>query len=136
MLEQETVSGCGISWAICKSAPRSSHITTPAPHHSVLKAHYNLQHQHRLSQRVDFTISNDSVPRLLTFLHPCTSCAVGSSAKYQYKQANNIYKAKIKNRIKGTLCAGACMGQKIRNIPEFTTQHINSPSKNSKRVAP
>ena len=32
---QETVSGSGISWAICKSAPRSRQITTPAPHHSV-----------------------------------------------------------------------------------------------------
>ena len=30
----ETVSGSGISWAICKSAPRSRQITTPAPHHS------------------------------------------------------------------------------------------------------
>jgi len=35
LLEQETVSGSGISWAICKSAPRSRQITTPAPHHSV-----------------------------------------------------------------------------------------------------
>jgi len=26
------VSGSGISWAICKSAPRSRQITTPAPH--------------------------------------------------------------------------------------------------------
>jgi len=34
-LKQETMSGSGISWAICKSAPRSSQITTPAPHHSV-----------------------------------------------------------------------------------------------------
>ena len=34
-VEQETVSGSGISWAICKSAPRSRQITTPAPHHSV-----------------------------------------------------------------------------------------------------
>jgi len=33
--EQETVSGSGISWAICKSAPRSRQITTPAHHHSV-----------------------------------------------------------------------------------------------------
>jgi len=31
LLKQETVSGSGISWAICKSAPRSWHITTPAP---------------------------------------------------------------------------------------------------------
>jgi len=29
------VSGSGISWAICKSAPRPGQITTPAPHHSV-----------------------------------------------------------------------------------------------------
>ena len=27
--------GSGISWAICKSAPCSRQITTPAPHHSV-----------------------------------------------------------------------------------------------------
>ena len=35
LLKQETASGSGISWAICKSAPRSRQITTPAPHHSV-----------------------------------------------------------------------------------------------------
>jgi len=34
-MKQETVSGIGISWAICKSAPHSRQITTPAPHHSV-----------------------------------------------------------------------------------------------------
>ena len=35
LLTQETVSGSGISWAICKSAPCSRQITTLAPHHSV-----------------------------------------------------------------------------------------------------
>jgi len=35
LLKQKTVSGSGISWAICKSAPRSRQITTAAPHHSV-----------------------------------------------------------------------------------------------------
>ena len=35
LLKQETVTGSGISWAICKSAPRSWQITMPAPHHSV-----------------------------------------------------------------------------------------------------
>ena len=35
LLKQETVSGSGISWDICKSAPHSRQITTPAPHHSV-----------------------------------------------------------------------------------------------------
>ena len=35
LLKQEIVSGSGISWAMCKSAPRSRQITMPAPHHSV-----------------------------------------------------------------------------------------------------
>jgi len=30
------VSGSGITWAICKSAPHSRQITTPAPHRSVI----------------------------------------------------------------------------------------------------
>jgi len=35
LLKQETMSGSGISWAICKSAPCPRQITTPVPHHSV-----------------------------------------------------------------------------------------------------
>jgi len=35
LLEQEIMSGSGISWAICKSAPRFRQITMPALHHSV-----------------------------------------------------------------------------------------------------
>ena len=35
LLRQETGSGRGISWAICKSAPCSRQTTMPAPHHSV-----------------------------------------------------------------------------------------------------
>ena len=35
LLKQETVSGSGISWAICKSAPSFRQITMPTPHHSV-----------------------------------------------------------------------------------------------------
>ena len=43
-LKQETVSGSGISWAICKSAPRFRQIT-PAPHQSVfLQAGYPACH--------------------------------------------------------------------------------------------
>ena len=34
LLKQDTVSGSGISSAVCKSAPRSRQIATPAPHHS------------------------------------------------------------------------------------------------------
>ena len=35
LLKQETVSGSGIIWTICKSAPSSRLITMPAPRHSV-----------------------------------------------------------------------------------------------------
>ena len=35
LLKQETVCDSGISWAICRSAPRSRQITTTAPHNSV-----------------------------------------------------------------------------------------------------
>ena len=35
LLKLETVSGSGISWTICKSAPRSRQITMPAPQRSV-----------------------------------------------------------------------------------------------------
>ena len=35
LMQQETVSGSGISWAICISASRYRQITMPAPHHSV-----------------------------------------------------------------------------------------------------
>ena len=36
LLKQETLSGSGISWAICKCATCSRQTTTPEPHHSVL----------------------------------------------------------------------------------------------------
>ena len=35
LLKQMTVSGSGIRWAVCKSAPRSRQTTTPTHHHSV-----------------------------------------------------------------------------------------------------
>jgi len=35
LLNQETVSGSGITWAIFKSALRSRQMTMPAPHHTV-----------------------------------------------------------------------------------------------------
>jgi len=36
LLEQETVSGSGISWAIHKSAPHLRQITMPAPQHKLV----------------------------------------------------------------------------------------------------
>ena len=35
LLKEDTVSGSGITWAVCKSAPRCRQITMPAPHRSV-----------------------------------------------------------------------------------------------------
>jgi len=35
LLEQEIVSGSGISWDKCRSEPHPRHITTPTSHHSV-----------------------------------------------------------------------------------------------------
>ena len=57
LLKQETVNGSGISWAICKSAPSSRQITTPAPHHSVFTGRMpflppNQQHQSTEGQQV------------------------------------------------------------------------------------
>jgi len=34
LLVQEMVSGSGVSWAICRSAPRPRQITMPESHHS------------------------------------------------------------------------------------------------------
>ena len=42
LMKLASVSSSGISWAICKSAPRSRQITTPAPHHSVFYRPYAL----------------------------------------------------------------------------------------------
>jgi len=42
LLKQKTVSGSGIRWAICKSAPRSRQITMLAPHRSVFYRPYAL----------------------------------------------------------------------------------------------
>jgi len=49
LLKQRTVSGNGISWAICKFAPCSRQITTPAPHHSVFYRPPNQVNQQRQS---------------------------------------------------------------------------------------
>jgi len=69
-LEQEIVSGSGISWALCKSAPRSRQITTPAPHYSVF---YLL------------------ITYLLSFLQAgCPSCRPTNSVKALKATSGNI----------------------------------------------
>jgi len=54
LLEQKTVSGNGISWAICKSAPCPRQVTMPAPYHWVFTGRMpflppNQQHQNTQS---------------------------------------------------------------------------------------
>ena len=59
------MSGNGISWATCKSAPRSRQITTPAPHHSVFftgRIPFLPPNQQR--QRTEGT-GNKSVPQIV-----------------------------------------------------------------------
>ena len=71
--KQETVSGSGISWAICQSAPCSRQITMPTPHHSVFTGRMpflppNQQRQstegtNLLLQLTQYTTQTISAPR-------------------------------------------------------------------------
>ena len=80
LLKQETVSGSGISCAICMSAPRCRQITMPATHHSVftgqvlfLQANWYHGHaapvtrsaQSRLGQLLTLALGNVIVTRIL-----------------------------------------------------------------------
>jgi len=73
LLKQETVSGSGISWAVCKSAPRSRQITMPAPHHSVFTGRMlflppNQQRQSTEGMWVEMTVTGNLTPDNLQFL--------------------------------------------------------------------
>jgi len=57
LLKQETVSGSGNSWAMCKSASRSRQITTPAPHHSVFTGRMPFLPPNQQRQSTEGTIS-------------------------------------------------------------------------------
>ena len=61
LLKQETVSGSGISWAICKSAPRCRQITTPA-HHTLF-----------FTGRMPFLSPNQQHQSTEGTQHPCNS---------------------------------------------------------------
>jgi len=54
------VSECcsGISWAICKSAPCSRQITTPAPHHSVFTGRMPFLPPHQQRQSIGGILSS------------------------------------------------------------------------------
>ena len=90
LLKQEIVSGSGISWAICKSAPHSTRITTAAPHHSVF-----------LQAGCPSCRPTNSVKALKTILFACEHysqfthrfqlVAVNQSTKPIYSSATNKY---------------------------------------------
>ena len=61
LLKQETVSGSGISWAICKSAPRCRQITMPAPHHSVFTGRMPFLPPNQQCQSTEGNVSYNTV---------------------------------------------------------------------------
>ena len=68
LLKQVTVSGSGISWAICKSATRSRQITMPAPHHSVFTGRMPFLPPNQQRQSTDGTLAVYLIIILSTYL--------------------------------------------------------------------
>jgi len=64
LLKQETVSGSGIIRAVCKSAPRSRQITTPAPNHCFLQARCPSCHPTN-----SVKVLKAFIPHMIVFLH-------------------------------------------------------------------
>jgi len=58
LLKKETVSGSGISWAVCKSAPCSRQITMPAPHLSFFKGRVPFLPPNQQRQSTEGTVPN------------------------------------------------------------------------------
>jgi len=85
--KQETVSGSGISWTICKTAPHSRQITTPAPHHSVFYRPDALPvAQPTVSKhwRHTMILSLDEISRLpVRSTNAVSTCIVIDGKKYQ-----------------------------------------------------
>ena len=84
LLKQETASGSGIIWAICKSAPRSRQITMPAPHRSVCyrpdalpatqptaSKHWRHKTFNRLNNFIDFDRGRSVMDRWKELLRNC-----------------------------------------------------------------
>ena len=82
LLKQETVNSSGISWAICKSAPRSRQITTPAPHQSVFYRPDALpaaqptasKHWRTRSNQIQSRMASRVYRPVLSTLTKCLSC--------------------------------------------------------------
>ena len=69
LLKHETVSGSGISWAICKSAPRSRQITMPAPHHSIFTGWMPFLSPSQQRQSTEGTVMLLSLSSIIWYRH-------------------------------------------------------------------
>ena len=80
LLKQETVSGSGISWAICKSASSSRQITMAVPHHSsFLQAGCPFCHPTNSVKSLKAKHSQDKVTKNKTF---CFTENVNNASTY------------------------------------------------------
>ena len=75
------MSGSSISWAICKSAPRSRLITVPAPHHSVFTGWMpflpaNQQRQITSFQKVTVLAFKNKLEEKKRTNQRCTRCGI------------------------------------------------------------
>jgi len=91
LLQQEIVSDNGISWAICKCAPRPRQITMPASHHSVfyrLDALSATQQQHPSSESVQKSEKPKAEPMNTTVkLCTCVHIIVPNCRTQQHRTA-------------------------------------------------
>jgi len=75
LMKQETVSGSGISWAICKSALRSRQITMPAPHHSAFTGRMPFLPPNQQHQSTEGNIKDKLLPKSKLFHYMFTACS-------------------------------------------------------------
>ena len=87
LLKQETVSGSGISWAICKSALRSRQITMQAPHHLFFTGRMPFLPRNQQRQSTE---GMDFVPNsgLKSSQHYTLSAKRDNGGKLDYHQSN------------------------------------------------
>jgi len=76
LLKQETVSGSGVGWAICKSAPCSRQTTTPAPHRSDFTSRMPFLPPNQQRQSTESTEVLTLTLTLTLFLNPAP-CRLG-----------------------------------------------------------
>jgi len=87
LLKQEIVSGSDISWAMCKSAPRSRQITTPAPHNIVFTGRMPFLPPDQQHQSTEGTEAYQTQVKNLPKVHPEPE---SSSAALKYSATTKL----------------------------------------------